>query len=93
VGKIVSDTRAKRELSRGYADANSRGLEIALSGLVMGAIGWLLDRWLGTDPFLAIAFGVFGFVGVTAKLWTTYDRDMRRHDEGKPWARREGSAP
>ncbi len=28
-----------------------------------GAIGFFLDRWLHTKPFLMLLFGVLGFVG------------------------------
>lgn len=34
-----------------------------VSGLVIGGgIGWLLDRWLGTSPWLLIAFFMLGAV-------------------------------
>ncbi|MGE3620097.1 MAG: AtpZ/AtpI family protein [Acidimicrobiia bacterium] len=64
-----------------------RGFELVLSIVFMGGLGWLLDRWLGTDPFLTIGLAVLGVAGVTAKLWIGYDREMRAHDEGQPWAR------
>ena len=32
-------------------------------------IGWLLDRWLGTRPFLAI---VFFFIGIAAGMLNVY---------------------
>lgn len=87
------DTRAKQQLNRGYSDGMARGIELVVAPLVMGAIGWLLDSWLGTGPFLAIALGVFGVAGVFAKLWAGYDREMQVVQEGKPWTRTATGAP
>jgi hypothetical protein len=87
------DVRAKQQLNRGYSDGLARGFELVVAPLVMGAIGWLLDSWLGTEPFLAIGLGVFGVAGVFVKLWTGYDREMRVVEAGKPWARPEGRVP
>ena len=81
------DTRAKQQLNRGYSDGLARGIELVVAPLVMGAIGWLLDGWLGTGPFLAVGLGVFGVAGVFAKLWAGYDREMQVVQEGKPWTR------
>ena len=50
------------------ADANEqlgqRVLSTLLGGLLGGTlIGWLLDRWLGTEPLLLVAMMVLGTVG------------------------------
>lgn len=65
----------------------ARGTEIVLTPLLCGALGWLLDRWLGTDPFLAIALGVFGVIGIFVKLKMGYDQQMIEAEAGKPWTR------
>lgn len=91
VGSVV-DVRAKQQLNRGYSDGMARGIELVVAPLVMGAIGWLLDSWLGTAPFLAIGLGVFGVAGVFAKLWVGYDRAMVEEERGKPWAPRADAA-
>jgi len=83
----VSDLRANQQLNRGYNDGLARGMEIVLSPLLLGAFGWLLDGWLGTDPFLAIGFGTLGAAGVFAKLKLGYDRQMTEVEAGKPWNR------
>jgi F0F1-type ATP synthase assembly protein I len=87
----VFDVRAKQQLNRGYNDGLARGIELVAAPLVMGALGWLLDRWLGTDPFLAIGFGVFGVAGIFTKLKLGYDRQMDAVEAGKPWNRTEPS--
>jgi hypothetical protein len=89
----VFDLRAKQQLNRGYSDGLARGVEIVVTPAIFGGLGWLLDRWLGTDPFLAIALGAFGVAGIFAKLWLGYDRDMIQAESGKPWARTGQPAP
>ena len=81
------DPRAKQQLNRGYSDGMARGIEIVVTPFVFGGIGWLLDRWLGTAPILAIALGIFGVVGVFVKLKLGYDQQMVEVEEGKPWTR------
>lgn len=36
------------------------GVELAAGLLVGGGVGWLLDDWLGTRPFLLLVFFVLG---------------------------------
>ena len=83
----LSELRAKQQLNRGYNDGLARGMEIVLSPLLLGALGWLLDGWLGTDPFLAIGFGLFGAAGIFVKLKLRYDQQMADVEAGKPWTR------
>ncbi len=49
-------------LARGTRHA----LEIAATTIVGAGIGWLLDRWLGTAPWL---FLLFLLIGVAAGFW------------------------
>jgi F0F1-type ATP synthase assembly protein I len=83
----VPDFRVNQQLNRGYSDGLARGIEVVLTPLLFGAFGWLLDSWLGTDPFLAIIFGTFGVIGIFAKLKLGYDRQMTEQEAGKPWTR------
>lgn len=81
------DLQAKQQLNRGYSDGMARGMELVLTPLVLGAIGWLLDGWLGTGHVLAVTFGVFGVVGIFVKMKLGYDRQMADVEAGKPWTR------
>lgn len=81
----MSDLAARRQLNRGYDDGMTRALEIVLTPLVLGGIGFALDAWLGTRPVLTIAFGVLGVVGIFVKMWLGYDREMRAHEAEGAW--------
>ncbi|GAC1563297.1 MAG: AtpZ/AtpI family protein [Beijerinckiaceae bacterium] len=57
---------------RGLGNAMSLGFRVVtelVAGVVVGGgIGWVLDRWLSTKPFLLILFLILGTVG---GFWNT----------------------
>ena len=65
----LQQAEAKRTAKR-QPDVNYRAGQLVLSQLVGcplggGIIGWLLDRWFGTKPWLMLVFLFLGFaVGV-----------------------------
>lgn len=62
-------------------------MEIVVTPLLLGGFGFLLDNWLGTGRVLAISLGLFGVVGIFAKLKLGYDKQMVVEQSGKPWTR------
>ena len=71
---------AKRTGRAPAADANeqlgNRVLSLLIGGLVGGTlIGWLLDRWLGTEPVLLITLMVLGTVG---GFWSIIKMSLQR---------------
>lgn len=79
-----SDKPALNEL---LGDESARGIELAVTPLVFGGLGWLVDGWLGTGPWLTLGFAAFALVGTIAKLWFTYDAEMRELESTSRWAR------
>ena len=45
----------------GWGRGFESGLEFALCVVVGAAIGFFLDRWLGSEPWLLLVFMAFGF--------------------------------
>lgn len=80
-------------LNRGYGDAMGRGIELALTLVVVGGIGWLIDRAAGTYPLFTVVLSVLGFAGITAKLFLGYDLEMRKIDHDAVWNRSSAPAP
>lgn len=62
----------------------ARAVELALTPAIMGFLGSLLDRWLGTWPVFAIVFFVFTLGYVIWKMFVQYERDMREHESKIP---------
>lgn len=81
------DQRDRQRTNRGFGDAMSRSFELAITPLLFGGLGWLLDRVFGTAPMFTIALAVFGVVGSVLKLWIGYDREMKRHEDEGIWNR------
>lgn len=75
---------AKRDLNRGFGDAMSKAVEIALLPAVFGFIGWFIDQRLGTGPGFLLGMVVFAFAGMLVRAWIGYDAEMRRHEGGLP---------
>ena len=60
-----SGSGEKRVKDFGNQSALAMELPFTLVGAVLfaGAIGFFLDRWLHTKPWLMLALGVVGFIG------------------------------
>jgi F0F1-type ATP synthase assembly protein I len=86
------DLRAKRDLYNGFGNTLSRAFEIVLIPLIFAAPGWALDRWLGTSPVFALLLGLFGVVGVAAKMYYEYAARMDAEAAKLPGAQRRREA-
>ena len=75
------DSRTRQDLNRGFSDALGRGIDLALTPLVFGAIGWLIDRIAGTSPVFTIAVAAVGILGTAVKIKLGYDKDMAAFDD------------
>lgn len=79
------DIRHRRGALRGLDQSSVMGVELISATLTWAAIGWLVDRWLGTEPwFLAIG----AILGNGAGLYLVWLRG-RRMDALESAARRE----
>ncbi len=78
---------AGRELGEAWR-YDSLGYTFALSVLLFAGLGWLLDRFLGTRPFLTIAGTLVGaglaMAWVIAKVRADQDRYQARHHRAEP---------
>jgi len=86
----VSPRSDKPALNELLGDESARGIELAVTPVVFGGFGWLVDGWLGTGPWLTLGFAAFALMGTVAKLWFTYDAEMRELESTSRWARRSG---
>jgi F0F1-type ATP synthase assembly protein I len=77
----VFDLRTRQDLNRGFSDALGRGVDLALTPVVFGFIGWLIDRVAGTSPVFTIVVAAIGVVGTVVKMKLGYDRDMAAFDD------------
>ena len=84
----MDDLKGRQELYNGFGDTFTRGMEMVLTPLFLGGVGYGLDRLLGLVPVLTIVLAMVGVVGVGVKEYYTYKAAMDAHDVDAPWAPR-----
>lgn len=78
-GKRQKDERPLLDL---MGDVGTIGMHMVVSTFVGLAIGYYLDEWLGTKPWLLI---FFLFVGIAAGFKNVYEQAMKMmEDKDKP---------
>jgi hypothetical protein len=93
--KLLSSTDTARRALRGE-DGLSRGIEAALTLLLLFGLGYASDRWLGTTPVLTIVGSVVAIVGLFCAWMARYMAQMealetRRRDDAT--CHRQAAAP
>lgn len=79
-GPAGSDNALAGALSSGFRAATDLA-----GGIIAGAlIGYLADRWLGTSPFLLIAFLVIGAIAGLRAVYRLGSRPTSRPGGGEP---------
>ena len=95
--KVAGLTRAaaapQADLYNGAGEGMNRAFELALTPAIIGAFGYLLDRWLGLLPVFTIVFFLVGMAGVIARMWYGYEARMKEHEAAGPWARQVPASP
>ena len=68
--------RPNSDENRKSGFAYAAGFTLFASVVAVGGIGWLMDRWLGTEPWLLVggialgsAVGLFQFVRLSSKTY------------------------
>lgn len=87
------DLQAQRDMNRGFGDGLTRAVELALTPLVFGLIGYGIDRLAGTSPIFAVVLAAFGLLGMVARFWYGYDQEMRTHESAGSWNRDRAEHP
>lgn len=84
---------ARQETYRGFGDTLAVSVELAVSPVIFGLIGYGLDRWLGIVPLFTIVLVLICIAGLAVRMWFVYDARMKVHEAAGPWARTKASAP
>jgi F0F1-type ATP synthase assembly protein I len=89
---MAFDLSAKRELNKGFGDALSVAVELAVTPAVFAFVGWRLDEWLGTTPLFLLVLFLFTFTYVAWREYTKYQLRMEQHEQELLAPKREGEA-
>lgn len=85
----MTDKQDRRAFFRELGRYSALGLEMAISVLIGVAIGYYLDKWLGTGPWLMILWIAIGFAAGVRSLYRAAlrsgkDLEDNGQDEGGP---------
>ena len=70
-------------------DAFAHAGAMVLFPVVLGLLGVVIDRALGTHWVFTALLATLGVIGSFASAYYRYEARMAQHDEGKPWTRRQ----
>lgn len=82
----MTDKQDRRELFRELGRYSALGLEMALSVVIGLAIGYYLDKWLGTSPWLTVVWIALGFAAGVRSLYRSAvqsEKDLEKIEEKK----------
>jgi ATP synthase protein I len=80
----MTDRQDRKAFFRELGKYSALGLEMALSVVIGMAIGYYLDRWLGTGPWLMVVWIGLGFAAGVRSLYRAAVRsgkDLEREEE------------
>lgn len=74
------DPRERRETYNGASDALSRAVEITVTPMIFGFLGYRLDLWLGSSPAFTVALSTFCLAYLSWKMCVDYSAQMQAHE-------------
>ena len=71
----------RRQLFRSLGMISSIGVCMVASTVIGLAMGYYLDKWLGTSPWLTLIFLVFGIISGFRNIYILTERELKRQRE------------
>lgn len=68
----------RRQLYKSLGFLSSLGISMVAATIIGLAIGYYLDRWLGTSPWLTMLFLAFGIAAGFRNLFVLSNRELKR---------------
>ena len=82
----MGDKQDRRAFYRELGKYSALGLEMAISVVIGLAIGYYLDEWLGTGPWLTVVWLALGFAAGVRSLYRSAkksEKDLEKIEEEK----------
>ena len=82
----MTDKQDRKAFFRELGKYSALGLEMAISVVIGMAIGYYLDKWLGTSPWLTIVWIGLGFAAGVRSLYRAAvqsGKDLKKNEEEK----------
>jgi ATP synthase protein I len=71
----------KRELYKSLGFLSSVGISMVASTFIGLAMGYFLDKWLGTSPWLTLIFLGFGIISGFRNVFILTARELKRQEK------------
>ena len=68
----------RRQLIKSMGFLSGLGISMVAATLIGLALGYYLDRWLGTSPWMTLVFLCFGIVAGFRNVYILTDRELKR---------------
>jgi len=82
----VEESGSNQHLYNGFGSGTARAFELAVTPVIFGFLGHLLDRALGTSPVFLIVFVLFCVAGLGVRMYYGYVHQMSEHEAKLPGA-------
>lgn len=82
----MTDNKDRKAFYRELGKYSALGLEMAMSVIIGLAIGYYLDKWLGTTPWLTVIWIGLGFAAGVRSLYRAAlrsEKDLEKDEEKK----------
>jgi ATP synthase protein I len=74
-------TKDNRELFRGLGMLSSVGISMVVAILIGLAMGYYLDKWLGTSPIFTLVMMGFGIISGFRNVFILTRRELKRQQK------------
>jgi ATP synthase protein I len=71
----------RRQLIKSLGFLSSVGISMVASTLIGLGMGYYLDKWLGTSPWLTLIFLGFGVVSGFRNIYILTERELKRQEK------------
>ncbi len=78
---VKSLSEDKREVVKSLISYSSLGLEMGLCVAIGIGIGYFLDRFFHTSPYLTIIFMIFGIIAAMRTIYQLLEKKIEKENE------------
>lgn len=83
----------RRQLIKSLGFLSSVGISLVAATFIGLAMGYYLDRWLGTSPWCTLIFLGFGIVSGFRNVYILTERELKRQQTENEKEKRDGDGP
>jgi ATP synthase protein I len=83
----------RRQLIKSLGFLSGVGISMVAATFIGLAMGYYLDKWLGTSPWLTLIFLGFGIVSGFRNVYILTERELKRQQQENEKEHKDGEGP